>query len=133
MSSPSSFFHLVKPIMAVTDNDVSTGFMINKNLFDDNAGHTMGWNPNGAETHFQISDGVVSTAIDGKIYVSSTSSDACHATKRLVFTSQMFVECDTPPAENDVLNYIVTSHAIDLSSASPAPATASTFPFSLIR
>lgn len=132
LSSPSSFFQPVKPAMAITDNDVSTGFMISKNLFDDKAGHIMGWNPNGAETDFQISDGVVSRATDDKIYVSSTSSNGCQATKRLVFTSQMFIQCDTPPAENDVLNYIVTSQAIGSSSASSASATASTFPFALI-
>ena len=94
--------------MAITGNDVSTGFVIRKNLFDNNPGHISGWNPNGAETDFQISDGDISRATDDEIYVSSTSSDGCHATKWQVFTSQMFVECDTPPAENDVLNYIIT-------------------------
>jgi hypothetical protein len=108
MSSPSSFFQFVRPASAITGNDVSTGFMTDKNLFDDNAGHIMGWNPNGAETDFRISDGAISRATDHEIYVSSTGSDGCQATKRLVFTSQMFVECDTPPAENDVLNYIIT-------------------------
>jgi hypothetical protein len=135
ISSPSSFLQLVKPAMAITGNDVSTGFMISKNLFDDNSGHIMGWNPNGAATDFQISDGVISRATDGKIDVSSTSSDGCQATKRLVFTSQMFVECDTPPAENDVLNFTVTkllSQVIGSSSASSASATAFTFPFALI-
>jgi hypothetical protein len=57
ISSPSSFFQFVKPAMAITGDDVSTGFMIRKNLFDNNAGHISGWNPNGAETDFQISDG----------------------------------------------------------------------------
>jgi hypothetical protein len=137
MSSPSSFFQFVKPSMAITDNDVSTGFMISKNLFDNNAGHISGWDPNGAQTGFRISDGDISRATDDEIYVSSTSSDGCQTTMSLVPTSQMFVECDSPPAENDVLNYIITklpSRVISSSSdSSPSPSpTTSTFPFALI-
>jgi len=48
----------------------------------------------------------------------------------------MLVKCDTPPAENDALNYIVTklpSQVIGPSSSSYAVATASTFPFAFIR
>jgi hypothetical protein len=136
MSSPSSFFQFVMPAMASMDNDLTTGFRISKNLFDDNAGHLMGWNPNGVKTDFEISDGVISTATHDEIYVTSTSSDGCQATQRLVFTSQMLVKCDTPPAENDALNYIVTklpSQVIGPSSSSYAVATASTFPFAFIR
>jgi hypothetical protein len=136
LTSPSSFFQFVKPAMAITGNDVSTGFRINRNLFDNNIGHISGWNPNGADTVFRISDGAISRATDDKIHVSSTSSDGCQVTKWLVFTSQMFVKCDTPPAENDVLNYIITkpsSQVIGPSSPSYASATASTFPFALIR
>lgn len=136
ISSPSSFIQFLKPAVAITDNDLTTGFRISKNLFDDNAGHLMGWNPNGARTDFEISDGVVSTATDDEIYVTSTGSDGCHASQRLVFTSQMFVKCHTPPAENDVLNYIVIklpSQVIGPSSSSYGVATASTFPFALIR
>jgi hypothetical protein len=84
---------------------------------------------------FKYPMGDISRDTDDEIYVSSSSSDGCQATKWLVFTSQMFVECDSPPAENEVLNYIITklpSQVIGSSSASSASATASTFPFALI-
>jgi len=97
------------PIKDITGDDVSPSFMIRKTLYDDDAGHVHGWDPNGSTKSFAIFDPDISGASDSEfINVMIRYANLVYCTASPGDTGLFVVHCDSAPVDSAVLDYVTT-------------------------
>jgi hypothetical protein len=96
-------------IKSITGDDVSPSFMTRKTLYDDDAGHAHGWNPNGNTKSFAIFDSDISGASDNEfISVMIRYANLAYCTASPGDTGLFVVHCDSAPVDTAVLDYVIT-------------------------
>ena len=94
---------------SITGNDVSPSFMVRKTLYDDDAGHAHGWNPDGSTKSFAIFDSNVSGASDSEfISVMIRYANLAYCTSSPGDTGLFVVHCNNAPVDSAVLDYVIT-------------------------
>jgi hypothetical protein len=117
------------PIKSITGNDVSPNFMIRKSLYDDDAGHANGWDPDISTTAFAISDSDISGASSSEfVSVSVHSGNPVFCAAATGDAGLFGVYCDSPPGNSAKLDYIITKLPAhdDLTSSLSASSSEST-------
>jgi hypothetical protein len=96
-------------IKSVTGNDISPAFMTRKTLYDDDAGHVHGWDPNGSTKSFAIFDSDVEGASDSEfINVMIRYANLAYCTASPGDTGLFVVHCNSAPVDSAVLDYVIT-------------------------
>jgi hypothetical protein len=96
-------------IKRITGNDVSPQFMIRKTLYDDDAGHTHGWDPDSSTTAYAISDSEFSGASNSEfvsVMISNGNPAFCAAAGADV--GLFVVYCNSAPGNSAQLDYVIT-------------------------
>jgi hypothetical protein len=96
-------------IKSVTGNDISPDFMIRKSLYDDDAGHAHGWDPNSSTKSFAIYDSDIAGASDSEfISVMIRYANLAYCTASPGDTGLFVVHCNNAPVDSAVLDYVIT-------------------------
>lgn len=94
---------------SITGDDVSPTFMVRKTLYDDDAGHAQGWDPNGSTKSFAIFDSNIAGASDSEfISVMIRYANLAYCTASPGDTGLFVVHCNNAPVDSAVLDYVVT-------------------------
>src|SRR4029078_5821059 len=94
---------------SITGDDVSPSFMVRKTLYDDDAGHAHGWDPNGSTKSFAIFDSDIAGASDSEfISVMIRYANLAYCTSHPGDTGLFFVHCNNAPVDSAVLDYVIT-------------------------
>jgi len=94
---------------SITGDDVSPSFMVRKTLYDDDAGHAHGWDPNGITKSFTIFDSDISGASDSEfISVMIRYANLAYCTSSPGDTGLFVVHCNSAPVDSAVLDYVIT-------------------------
>jgi hypothetical protein len=100
---------------AVGQTDVAESFMKRVSVFDDDAGHAVGWDPDGIGTGFLISEPAVSGNVNEPFFIVEVTDPEgfgievnCYATGHPPSIPDVFgVVCDNPVPNGFVLHYVV--------------------------
>ena len=94
---------------SIMGKDRSKGLTIRKTLYDDAAGHSHGWDPNGSTKSFAIFDSDIIGASDNEfISVMIRYSNLVYCTASPGDTGLFVVHCNTAPVGSAVLDYVIT-------------------------
>ena len=94
---------------SITGDDVSPAFMVRKTLYDDDAGHAHGWDPNGSTKSFAIFDSNIAGASDSDfISVMIRYANLAYCTASPGDTGLFVVHCNNAPVDSAVLDYVIT-------------------------
>jgi len=94
---------------SITGDDISPSFMIRKTLYDDDAGHAHGWDPNGSTKSFAIFDSDIQGASDSEfISVMIRYANLAYCTSSPGDTGLFVVHCNNAPVDSAVLDYVIT-------------------------
>lgn len=94
----------------MTSTKPAERFMKRVTVFDDAAGHALGWDPNGVTTSITITEPAV-IHIDFSFISAVTRNnplDNCWATTGFT-PGQFFVTCQSAPGGGEELHYIITN------------------------
>jgi len=117
---------------SITGDDVSPDFMIRKTLYDDNAGHAHGWDPNGSTKSFAIFDSDIAGASDSEfISVMIRYANLAYCTSSPGDTGLFVVHCNAAPVDSAVLDYVITKLPANVVTSTDTPTfTSSSLPSS---
>ncbi len=126
--SPLSNLQVIKPVMA------APSFILSKTLKDDAAGHAHGWNPDGEQHSFDISDTDVSTSsFVHLITIEDEHIEAVCDSGWTIHNGQIRISCVSSPSEGDILRYMIinvpTKVVTSLSASSSGPELSPSSPF----
>jgi hypothetical protein len=89
---------------SVTSTKPAESFMKKVSVFDNAAGHAVGWDPNGASTVFTISEPAI-VATDGIFFTVEVVNTICAVDTHFSGTFQ--VRCQEAPIDSSALRYVV--------------------------
>jgi len=103
-------------IKDITGDDISPDFMVRKTMYDDDAGHAHGWDPDASTTSYAIFDSDITGASDDEfVSVMVRYGNAVYCTAATADTGLFVVHCNSAPGDSAVLDYIITrlpSHVV---------------------
>ena len=126
------------PIKRITGNDVSTQFMIRKTLYDNDAGHFHGWNPDASTTAYAISDSDISGAFNSEfVSVMIRNGNPVFCAAAGADAGLFVVYCNSAPGNSAELDYVITklpSHVVTSTSLSTSSSLSiSSSPFASLQ
>ena len=91
----------------ITGNEISPGFMVRKTVSDDDAGHAVGWDPNGVKNQLRISE--PNAKADSLVFIAIFNNfpSACTGNSSIDPSPAIFVTCSTAIGDHAQLNYIL--------------------------
>jgi hypothetical protein len=94
-------------VLSSLDSKPAESFMKKVTVFDNDAGHAVGWNPNGIDiTTFFINEPLAGNPdSSGSSAIVNVVNRVCSAAQ--VFAGTLEVVCTTPPADTASLDYII--------------------------
>ena len=86
--------------------DINTAFMIRKTITDSVAGNAVGWNPDGTQTYFSISESAVDPSTSIPI-TSFTNNNIIQCDAQFMIPGLFIIQCNVAPQDGSNLHYII--------------------------
>jgi hypothetical protein len=95
---------------AITSTKPAESFMKDVSVFDNPAGNAIGWDPDGIETSFEISEPEIlsfGTFISVEVRAGDNFNRNCDTVNFSLSLQTFIMTCESPPPANAVLHYVV--------------------------
>jgi hypothetical protein len=99
----------------IGSNAIAQSFMKKVRLLDNAAGNARGWNPNGAQQGFGITEPAVSNTGTSLVSMTVDSFGSIGCFVSGYSTGMFFTTCEFAPAEGSLLDYVVINLPADVS------------------
>src|SRR2546428_12791183 len=86
--------------------DINTAFMIRKTITDSVAGNAVGWNPDGTQTYFSISESAVDPSTSIPI-ISFPNNTIIQCDAQFMIPGLFIIQCNVAPQDGSTLHYII--------------------------